>query len=145
MCDHDLSPGDPSWMDLALAEAGKGRGAVEPNPMVGALIVREGKVVGWGYHARFGGPHAEIMALREAKSAARGATLYVTLEPCCHHGKTPPCTDAILCTGWLAWWSPFVTHFRVWTEAVWRSCGRPESRSSWASLPRLRPGSMRRS
>ena len=90
---------DLTWMDLALAEAERGRGAVEPNPMVGAVIVRDGKVVGRGHHARFGGPHAEVMALREARAAARGATLYVTLEPCCHHGKTPPCTDAIRCAG----------------------------------------------
>src|SRR5271157_5749619 len=81
-------------MNLALAEAERGRGAVEPNPMVGAVLVREGRVVGLGHHARFGGPHAEVMALQNA-AEARGATLYVTLEPCCHHGKTPPCTDAI--------------------------------------------------
>jgi len=86
-------------MNLALAEAERGRGAVEPNPMVGAVLVREGRVVGLGHHARFGGPHAEVMALRNAAEAARGATLYVTLEPCCHQGKTPPCTDAILQAG----------------------------------------------
>ena len=86
-------------MTMALAEAEKGRGSVEPNPMVGAVVVREGQVVGRGHHARFGGPHAEVMALQEAGEAARGATLYVTLEPCCHHGKTPPCTDAILAAG----------------------------------------------
>jgi diaminohydroxyphosphoribosylaminopyrimidine deaminase / 5-amino-6-(5-phosphoribosylamino)uracil reductase len=97
--DDDLAAEDVGWMDLALDEARKGRGAVEPNPMVGALIVRDGQIVGRGHHARFGGPHAEVMALREAKAAARGATLYVTLEPCCHHGKTPPCTDAITCAG----------------------------------------------
>jgi diaminohydroxyphosphoribosylaminopyrimidine deaminase/5-amino-6-(5-phosphoribosylamino)uracil reductase len=87
------------WMDLALAEAERGRGSVEPNPMVGAIIVRDGKLVGQGHHVCFGGPHAEVMALREAGAQARGATLYVTLEPCCHHGKTPPCTDAIRCAG----------------------------------------------
>jgi diaminohydroxyphosphoribosylaminopyrimidine deaminase/5-amino-6-(5-phosphoribosylamino)uracil reductase len=86
-------------MSLALAEAEKGLGAVEPNPMVGAVVVRDGAVVGRGYHARFGGPHAERVALDEAGEAARGATLYATLEPCCHHGKTPPCTDAILSAG----------------------------------------------
>src|SRR5271166_4761695 len=85
-------------MNLALAEAERGRGAVEPNPMVGAVLVREGRVVGLGHHARFGGPHAEVMALQNA-AEARGATLYVTLEPCCHHGKTPPCTDAVLQAG----------------------------------------------
>src|SRR5271157_2097499 len=87
-------------MNLALAEAERGRGAVEPNPMVGAVLVREGRVVGLGHHARFGGPHAEVMALQDAAEAeVRGATMYVTLEPCCHHGKTPPCTDAIISAG----------------------------------------------
>jgi diaminohydroxyphosphoribosylaminopyrimidine deaminase/5-amino-6-(5-phosphoribosylamino)uracil reductase len=86
-------------MDLALAQAERGRGWVEPNPMVGAVIVRQGQLVGRGYHTRFGGPHAELMALQAAGDAAQGATLYVTLEPCCHHGKTPPCTSAILAAG----------------------------------------------
>ena len=93
-----MSTSDLAWMNLALAEAERGRGVVEPNPMVGAVLVREGRVVGLGHHARFGGPHAEVMALQSA-AEARGATLYVTLEPCCHHGKTPPCTDAILQAG----------------------------------------------
>ena len=93
-----MSTSDLAWMNLALAEAERGRGAVEPNPMVGAVLVRAGRVVGLGHHARFGGPHAEVMALQNA-AEARGATLYVTLEPCCHHGKTPPCTDAILQAG----------------------------------------------
>lgn len=78
---------------LELAELGRGR--VSPNPMVGAVLVRDGRVVGEGYHARFGGPHAEINALREAGTRARGATLYVTMEPCCFHGKTGACTDAL--------------------------------------------------
>src|SRR5437660_815344 len=82
---------------LALAEGG--RGAVEPNPMVGAVIVRDEAIVGRGWHQFFGGPHAEVIALAEAGERARGATLFVTLEPCCHHGKTPPCTDAIIRAG----------------------------------------------
>ena len=94
-----MSTSDLAWMNLALAEAERGRGAVEPNPMVGAVLVREGRVVGLGHHARFGGPHAEVMALQNAAEAEARATLYVTLEPCCHHGKTPPCTDAILQAG----------------------------------------------
>ncbi|MGO9599922.1 MAG: bifunctional diaminohydroxyphosphoribosylaminopyrimidine deaminase/5-amino-6-(5-phosphoribosylamino)uracil reductase RibD [Isosphaeraceae bacterium] len=94
-----MNTDDLAWMNLALAEAYRGRGAVEPNPLVGAVLVREGKLVGKGHHAHFGGPHAEVMALHDAGEAARGATLYVTLEPCCHHGKTPPCTDAIVSSG----------------------------------------------
>jgi len=86
-------------MQRALALAARGQGRVEPNPMVGCVIVRNGRIVGEGYHRRFGGPHAEINALQAAGSAARGATTYVTLEPCCHVGKTPPCTDALLAAG----------------------------------------------
>src|SRR5438445_361366 len=86
-------------MRRALAEAVRGLGRVEPNPMVGAVVVREGRPVGVGHHARFGGPHAEVEALAQAGDAARGATLYVTLEPCCHFGKTPPCTEAVLAAG----------------------------------------------
>ena len=90
---------DHGWMRLALNEARRGLGAVEPNPMVGAVVVRDGLLVGVGHHEQFGGPHAEVNALRHAGDAARGATLYVSLEPCCHFGKTPPCTDAILAAG----------------------------------------------
>jgi diaminohydroxyphosphoribosylaminopyrimidine deaminase/5-amino-6-(5-phosphoribosylamino)uracil reductase len=90
---------DEFWMRRALAEAVRGRGAVEPNPMVGAVVVRDGSLVGVGHHARFGGPHAEVVALGAAGDAARGATVYVTLEPCCHHGKTPPCADALIRAG----------------------------------------------
>ncbi len=90
---------DLAWMRMALDEAAKGRGFVEPNPMVGAVVVRDGLLVGSGFHSRFGGPHAEVEALSAAGEQGRGATLYVTLEPCCHHGKTPPCTDAILLAG----------------------------------------------
>jgi len=82
---------------LELAEAG--RGHVEPNPLVGAVVVRDGQVVGEGWHERFGAAHAEVAALEAAGERARGGTLYVTLEPCCHHGKTPPCTDAVIQAG----------------------------------------------
>lgn len=87
------------WMARALGLASLGRGRVEPNPLVGAVLVREGELVGEGYHQAYGGPHAEIHALARAGERARGATLYVTLEPCCHQGKTPPCTDALLRAG----------------------------------------------
>lgn len=86
-------------MRRALALAARGRGGVEPNPMVGCVLVKNGRIVGEGYHRRFGGPHAEVNALRSAGRRARGATAYVTLEPCCHHGKTPPCTDALIAAG----------------------------------------------
>jgi diaminohydroxyphosphoribosylaminopyrimidine deaminase/5-amino-6-(5-phosphoribosylamino)uracil reductase len=82
---------------LSLAE--KGAGYVSPNPMVGAVLVKNGKVVGRGHHRRFGGPHAEVYALRQAGKNSRGGTLYVNLEPCCHYGKTPPCTDLIIQSG----------------------------------------------
>lgn len=88
-----------TYMNLALDLARRGQGFVEPNPMVGCVIVRQGRIVGQGYHQRFGGPHAEPNALRDAGRWARGATAYVTLEPCGHHGKTPPCTDALIAAG----------------------------------------------
>ncbi|MEK6262900.1 MAG: bifunctional diaminohydroxyphosphoribosylaminopyrimidine deaminase/5-amino-6-(5-phosphoribosylamino)uracil reductase RibD [Planctomycetota bacterium] len=87
-------------MRRALEFARRGIGFVEPNPAVGAIIVADGGgVVGEGWHERFGGPHAEVMALAAAGEAARGATLVVTLEPCCHFGKTPPCTRAVIAAG----------------------------------------------
>jgi diaminohydroxyphosphoribosylaminopyrimidine deaminase / 5-amino-6-(5-phosphoribosylamino)uracil reductase len=93
---NDLEP----WMREALALAARGRGFVEPNPMVGAIVLDpEGKLVGSGWHQKYGGPHAEIHALAEAGERARGGTLIVTLEPCCHWGKTPPCTNAVLQSG----------------------------------------------
>lgn len=94
-----MTAADTTWMERALALAERGRGAVEPNPLVGAVLVRDGAVVGEGWHERFGQAHAEINALAAAGEAARGATLYCTLEPCCHHGKTPPCTDAVIRAG----------------------------------------------
>ena len=90
---------DVRFMRMALRLAHKGEGTVNPNPVAGAVVVQEERVVGRGYHRVFGGPHAEVMALDQAKALARGATLYVTLEPCPHHGKTPPCTERILEAG----------------------------------------------
>jgi diaminohydroxyphosphoribosylaminopyrimidine deaminase/5-amino-6-(5-phosphoribosylamino)uracil reductase len=92
-------PFDEAAMRRALELAARGRGFVEPNPQVGAVVVRDGEIVGEGWHERFGGPHAEVVALHAAGPKARDATLFVTLEPCCHHGKTPPCTDAIRAAG----------------------------------------------
>lgn len=95
----DLAEASP-YMARALELAERGRGLVEPNPMVGCVVVAaDGAIVGEGYHTRFGADHAEVEALRRAGKAATGATLYVTLEPCCHHGKTPPCTQAIIAAG----------------------------------------------
>lgn len=93
------TPSDEAWIRHALVLAGRGRGFVEPNPMVGCVLVRGGKRIGSGYHRRFGGPHAEVEALRHCAVNPHGATAYVTLEPCCHHGKTPPCTDALIAAG----------------------------------------------
>ena len=90
---------DRAFMRRALALARRGWGWAAPNPMVGAVVVREGRIVGRGWHARFGGEHAEVAALREAGTRARGSTVYVTLEPCSHWGKTPPCTGALLEAG----------------------------------------------
>jgi diaminohydroxyphosphoribosylaminopyrimidine deaminase / 5-amino-6-(5-phosphoribosylamino)uracil reductase len=94
-----MNDNDQALMMRALQLAEQGHGHVEPNPLVGALVVREGRVISEGWHERFGQAHAEINALARAGEAARGATLILTLEPCCHHGKTPPCTDAILRAG----------------------------------------------
>ena len=84
------------FMRMALSLALRGTGFVSPNPRVGCVVVREGKVVGWGYHRRYGGPHAEVEALRRAGTLAEGSTVYVNLEPCSHHGKTPPCAPQLV-------------------------------------------------
>jgi len=88
-----------AFMRRALRLAERGRGRVSPNPLVGAVVVRDGRIVGEGAHRRVGGPHAEINALARAGEQSRGATLYVTLEPCAFHGRTPPCTEAVIDAG----------------------------------------------
>ncbi len=87
------------WMSLALSLAKKGEGKVSPNPMVGAVLTKNGTMIAQGYHRYFGGPHAEVEAIEKAKAKAKGATLYVSLEPCSHWGKTPPCTQKIIKAG----------------------------------------------
>ena len=87
------------YMRMAIELAKRGAGAVNPNPMVGAVVVKNGEVIGRGYHKFFGGPHAEVYALEEAGEKAEGATIYVTLEPCSHYGKTPPCAKKIIDMG----------------------------------------------
>lgn len=87
---------DKDYMQMALEEARKGEGWTNPNPMVGAVIVRDGRILGKGYHRKYGELHAERNAIANCRESCQGATLYVTLEPCCHYGKTPPCTEAIL-------------------------------------------------
>ncbi len=87
---------DEDYMKIALSLASRGDGWTSPNPMVGAVIVKDGQVIGRGYHKRYGGPHAEINAISDARESIEGATFYVTLEPCSHYGKTPPCVDRII-------------------------------------------------
>ena len=90
---------DLDYMEIALELAKRGCGFVNPNPMVGAVIVKDNEIISKGYHERYGGFHAERNAILNCKSSMDGATIYVTLEPCCHYGKTPPCTDLIIKSG----------------------------------------------
>lgn len=96
---NDFNDDDYAYMNRALRLAERGLYTTDPNPRVGCVIVRDGRIVGEGWHRRAGGPHAEIHALRAAGERARGATVYVTLEPCCHRGRTPPCSDALIEAG----------------------------------------------
>ena len=87
---------DTDYMKRAIELAVKARGWTSPNPMVGAVIVKEGQIIGEGYHERYGQLHAERNALASCTQSPEGAAVYVTLEPCCHYGKTPPCTEALI-------------------------------------------------
>ena len=95
----DFSRDDRQYMARALQLAALGLYSTDPNPRVGCVLVREGRIIGEGWHEVAGGPHAEVIALQQAGEQARGATAYVTLEPCCHHGKTPPCSEALIAAG----------------------------------------------
>jgi diaminohydroxyphosphoribosylaminopyrimidine deaminase/5-amino-6-(5-phosphoribosylamino)uracil reductase len=99
MTDRSAPPDDVAYMWRAIELARRGWGQVAPNPLVGAVIERDGQIVGEGWHRRFGAPHAEIEAIRAAGELAKDATLYVTLEPCAHHGKTGPCAEAVIAAG----------------------------------------------
>ena len=139
-----MSSSDLAWMNLALAEAERGQGSrrAQSHGRRGRRSARAASSV-VGHHARFGGPHAEVMALRNAAESAQGATLYVTLEPCCHHGKTPPCTEAILQAGVAKVVAAIRDPFpRVdgGGLAILRSAGVP---SNSGSRPARRPSSMR--
>jgi len=90
---------DLEFMEMAYSLAEKARGRTSPNPCVGAVVVKAGRIAGWGYHREAGQPHAEVMALERAGRRARGRTLYLTLEPCVHWGRTPPCVDRLLGAG----------------------------------------------
>jgi diaminohydroxyphosphoribosylaminopyrimidine deaminase / 5-amino-6-(5-phosphoribosylamino)uracil reductase len=114
---------DSGHLERALSLAERGRGTTAPNPVVGAVLVRDAQVVGEGWHERPGGPHAEIIALEAAGERARGATLYVTLEPCAHHGRTPPCADAVAAAG---------------VARVVAAVGDPDPRTNGAGFERLR-------
>jgi diaminohydroxyphosphoribosylaminopyrimidine deaminase / 5-amino-6-(5-phosphoribosylamino)uracil reductase len=115
--------GDARFLERALNLAERGRGTTAPNPVVGAVVVHDGEVVGEGWHERPGGPHAEIVALDAAGKRARGSTLYVTLEPCAHHGRTPPCADAVTAAG---------------VARVVAAVGDPDPRTSGKGFERLR-------
>ena len=93
---HQFTENDIMYMKRAFELAAKGTGFVNPNPLVGAVIVKDGKIISEGYHKKFGEHHAEINAINNAKKPIDGATIYLNLEPCSHFGRTPPCTDAII-------------------------------------------------
>ena len=137
-----MSTSDLAWMNLALAEGGTGEEGPS-SPIHGrAILVLAGRVVGLGHHARFGGPHAEVMALQNA-AEARVQPSTCTLEPCCHHGKTPPCTDAILQAGVAKVVAAIRGPFPAWTVAAWRSSVRPGFRFISGFRLARRPRSMR--
>jgi diaminohydroxyphosphoribosylaminopyrimidine deaminase/5-amino-6-(5-phosphoribosylamino)uracil reductase len=96
---QNFSIDDQKYMARALNLARRGEGSTSPNPMVGAVVVKDGEIIGEGYHQQYGGPHAEVFALEAAGEAARGADIYVTLEPCSHYGKTPPCAQKVIDSG----------------------------------------------
>jgi len=96
---QNFSIDDQKYMARALNLARRGAGSTSPNPMVGAVVVKDGEIIGEGYHQQYGGPHAEVFALEAAGEAARGADIYVTLEPCSHYGKTPPCAQKVIDSG----------------------------------------------
>ena len=140
-----MNPADlDAWhMQRVLELAVQGQGYVEPNPMVGCVIVEGAEIIGEGWHQRFGEAHAEVEALKLAGSRARGATLYVNLEPCCHQGKTPPCTKAVIAArDRPGGHCPGATPFRRWPAAGSRNAGG-RHRGRGGTAGRGRPGTER--
>lgn len=127
---------DRRFMQLALALGRRGQGRTAPNPAVGAVLVKDGVIVGRGWTQDGGRPHAEVEALRRAGDAARGATLYVTLEPCSHHGRTPPCADAVIAAESRGWCRRSKTPIHWLPVKATRGCAPPVSRSRSASAPK---------
>lgn len=123
---------DEMYMARAMKLAQRGRFTTHPNPNVGCVIVKDGEIVGEGFHYRAGEPHAEVHALRMAGEKARGATAYVTLEPCSHHGRTPPCCDALIAAGCRAWLHRCRTRIRRWRDEVCIVCSRKALTSAMA-------------
>jgi pyrimidine deaminase RibD-like protein len=140
LSDADHSAEDARFMTLALALGRHGLGRTWPNPAVGAVIVKDGVIVGRGWTQPGGRPHAETEALRRAGSAAGGATLYVTLEPCSHHGRTGPCVDAIIAAGVARVVSALVDPILRSLAPATGAWLRPASSSRSASAPRRRGG-----
>jgi diaminohydroxyphosphoribosylaminopyrimidine deaminase/5-amino-6-(5-phosphoribosylamino)uracil reductase len=120
----DLPVKDEQYMRMALALAKKGLGTVSPNPMVGAILVKDKAVVGKGYHRKAGSHHAEVGAIESAGENASGSTLYVNLEPCVHYGRTPPCADRIIAAGITRVVVGMLDPIRSSTARVWRCCAR---------------------
>lgn len=116
------------YMELAIELAKKGTGAVNPNPLVGAVIVKDDRIIGQGYHARYGDLHAERTAFASLTEDAAGAEMYVTLEPCCHYGKQPPCTLAIVEHGIKKVYVAVMIQTTRWLEKALRFCGSMASR-----------------
>jgi diaminohydroxyphosphoribosylaminopyrimidine deaminase/5-amino-6-(5-phosphoribosylamino)uracil reductase len=125
-----LTAEDFRCMADALRLAARGEYSTRPNPRVGCVIVRDGVAVGRGFHHHAGGPHAEVVALGEAGAAARGATAYVTLEPCNHHGRTPPCVDALIAAGITRVVYAGEDPNPLVADRVQRACAPPASRSA---------------
>ena len=128
-CNVNRSQTDEAHLRRALQLARRGCGRTSPNPMVGAVLVHGGKVIGEGWHRRAGGPHAEVEALRDAArrgERVRGAALYVTLEPCCTHGRTPPCTQAISSARAAAWMRATRLGATGWAMDTWATQPSPK-------------------
>ena len=131
-----ISPDDVRWMERAIVLARRGEALASPNPMVGAVLVRGGRVVGEGFHTYDGLKHAEILALEAAGGAARGSTLYINLEPCCHTGRTGPCTRALIAAGVKRVVAAMPDPNPQYPGAASGNCRRQAFACKWATCPK---------